>query len=569
MTTTTTTTTPMEAAAGATAAAAPSTTTTTSIEKKPKKTKAPPPSLVIPAKVKPLTKAERRALQEQQRAAKLAAAAAVASGGGGGSAAASTSAATAASGKDSTTTSNSATASIAGAAAAAAAHAPAKEFTTDGSTAASVTLTSKSTKSVLVSHLPLPYSDIDDPVLIFDTGETVTAAAAAADSVLFHLPVPVMELGRAYATGSIRGGHARCRAMLECLALLLDAANPPPPLMSSQSATTTTTTTDVRTLVDALYWKPAFTFWTEHCRPHSIAMGNAYAFCKSAALCVVDTRDVTWERLVPLLQATIWAYIRERLDFAVTAIAELACTKLLQLHVPPPPIGHTNLPHNLHNLNHAPDLVILTYGYSEAVCAVLLQAASTLSAATTTPQRLRVICVDSPPLLEGRKLLNRLLQETSGRDEEAVLECCYIHLAAVSYVLPTVTKVLLGAAALQSDGSVTGRIGTAVVALLAHHQNCPVLVCAETFKISNRSVQLESLAYNELLGRRRHHRHRSSPADVDGPDTKDDLVERLDLLYDLTPAAHVSGIVTELGIVPPSSIAVLLREMNQPTDWKR
>jgi translation initiation factor eIF-2B subunit delta len=561
----------MEAAAGATAA--PST-----IIEKPKKTKAPPPSLVIPAKAKPLTKAERRALQEQQRAAKLAAAAA-SGGGGGGSAATSTSAATtaatAASGKDSTTTSKSATASIGGAAAgAAAAHAPAKEFTTDGSTAASVTLTSKSTKSVLVSHLPLPYSDIDDPVLIFDTGETVTAAAAAADSVLFHLPVPVMELGRAYATGSIRGGHARCRAMLECLALLLDAANPPPPLMSSQSATTTTTTTttDVRTLVDALYWKPAFTFWTEHCRPHSIAMGNAYAFCKSAALCVVDTRDVTWERLVPLLQATIWAYIRERLDFAVTAIAELACTKLLQLHVPPPPppIGHGTVPHNVHSLSHAPDLVILTYGYSEAVCAVLLQAASTLSAATTTtPQRMRVICVDSPPLLEGRKLLNRLLQETSGRDEEAVLECCYIHLAAVSYVLPTVTKVLLGAAALQSDGSVTGRIGTAVVALLAHHQNCPVLVCAETFKISNRSVQLESLAYNELLGRRRHHRHRSSPADVDGPDTKDDLVERLDLLYDLTPAAHVSGIVTELGIVPPSSIAVLLREMNQPTDWKR
>jgi translation initiation factor eIF-2B subunit delta len=128
-------------------------------------------------------------------------------------------------------------------------------------------------------------------------------------------------------------------------------------------------------------------------------MGNAYAL-KSAALCF--DRDVTWERLVPLLQETIWAYIHERLDFAVTAIAEIACTKLLQLPVPNKSYNHLN----------APDLVILTYGYSEAVCAVLLQAASTLRAAAAaaaahghaghSQPRMRVICVDSPPLLEGR-----------------------------------------------------------------------------------------------------------------------------------------------------------------------
>jgi translation initiation factor eIF-2B subunit delta len=30
----------------------------------------------------------------------------------------------------------------------------------------------------------------------------------------------------------------------------------------------------------------------------------------------------------------------------------------------------------------------------------------------------------------------------------------------------------------------------------------------------------------------------------------------------VTPSEFVSGIVTEVGIIPPSSVAVLLREMN-------
>ena len=36
----------------------------------------------------------------------------------------------------------------------------------------------------------------------------------------------------------------------------------------------------------------------------------------------------------------------------------------------------------------------------------------------------------------------------------------------------------------------------------------------------------------------------------------------LNLLYDLTPAEFASGIITEMGMLPPSSVAVLLRETN-------
>ena len=42
----------------------------------------------------------------------------------------------------------------------------------------------------------------------------------------------------------------------------------------------------------------------------------------------------------------------------------------------------------------------------------------------------------------------------------------------------------------------------------------------------------------------------------------------LNLMYDLTPSDFVTGIVTEVGILPPSSVAVLLREMSPESQFK-
>ena len=42
----------------------------------------------------------------------------------------------------------------------------------------------------------------------------------------------------------------------------------------------------------------------------------------------------------------------------------------------------------------------------------------------------------------------------------------------------------------------------------------------------------------------------------------------LNLMYDLTPSDFVTGIVTEVGILPPSSVAVLLREMSPESAFK-
>ena len=39
-------------------------------------------------------------------------------------------------------------------------------------------------------------------------------------------------------------------------------------------------------------------------------------------------------------------------------------------------------------------------------------------------------------------------------------------------------------------------------------------------------------------------------------------------MYDLTPSDFVTGIITEVGILPPSSVAVLLREMSPESQFK-
>eukprot|EP00543_Licmophora_paradoxa_P011942 CAMPEP_0202459324 /NCGR_PEP_ID=MMETSP1360-20130828/34745_1 /ASSEMBLY_ACC=CAM_ASM_000848 /TAXON_ID=515479 /ORGANISM="Licmophora paradoxa, Strain CCMP2313" /LENGTH=241 /DNA_ID=CAMNT_0049080339 /DNA_START=357 /DNA_END=1082 /DNA_ORIENTATION=+ len=238
-------------------------------------------------------------------------------------------------------------------------------------------------------------------------------------------------------------------------------------------------------------------------------MGNAFSFVKQAIFSL--ERDMEWNDMLVVLEDTIVAYIRERIDFAARVIAEKAGEKIVDGDV------------------------VLTYGRSEAIAHLFKEAART--------KDFRVIVVDSKPLLEGKNFVEQL--------RNAGLDCTYILMNALSYVMPEVTKVFLGTASLQSDGSMLSRVGTACVALAAHSKHIPVLVCGETYKITNRT-QLESITNNEM----------GNPQDVmEGAEN----LRVINLLYDLTPATFISGIITEMGILPPSSVAVLLREMN-PTN---
>jgi translation initiation factor eIF-2B subunit delta len=417
----------------------------------------------------------------------------------------------------------------------------------------------------LVSHLP-PYHDPNNvfslvgptlqlsPSVAASVSDSLSSSAAPSTATIsstHNLHPAVLQLGHDYATHAIRGGNARCRAMLHCFrALLLDYQ----PVVDGK--------VDIRQALLHDLFNPAFSFWTHHCRPHSVSMGNAYSFVKHAVASLdrnitamstsVPTGTIaadsnqhdemasSWLATRNVLLDTLEQYERERLEYAGRAIAELAAALLVSSNK-----GITNTKQQ--------GEVFLTFGYSEAVAMVVTQLAKQQRALTSSS--VRFIVVDSRPQFSGKQMLQTLRREG--------MQCSYILLNALSYVLQDVTKVLLGASALMSDGSLLGQIGSGCVALAAHMHRIPVLVCCETYKISNK-LYLESITHNEL----------GSPEELNipvgdhGSDaqtsrfTGDGDLKKLHLKYDLTPAEFVSGIVTELGVVPATSVAVLLREMN-------
>ena len=129
---------------------------------------------------------------------------------------------------------------------------------------------------------------------------------------------------------------------------------------------------------------------------------------------------------------------------------------------------------------------------------------------------------------------------------------------------------------------------------MANSNHIPVLVGCETYKICNR-VHLESITGNELgdaeevactdCARLRPSNMWSDvmKSSCDGDEEKTEKsnegdvlsnwkdqpnLKLLNLMYDLTPSDFVTGIVTEVGILPPSSVAVLLREMSPESQFK-
>jgi translation initiation factor 2B subunit (eIF-2B alpha/beta/delta family) len=176
-----------------------------------------------------------------------------------------------------------------------------------------------------------------------------------------------------------------------------------------------------------------------------------------------------------------------------------------------------------------------------------------------------------------------------------------------------VTRVLLGASSLLSNGAMLGPAGTAMVAALAKARQIPVIVAAESYKFSEK-VQLDSIVYNELgqtseiavmatpaagtegdsgagpvpqAQRQPGYRGSAPPltasgAEQSGPGADADPIALpstwragegvsnaplpfnvVNLRYDLTPIGNISVVATETGLTPPTSIPVLMREMVQ------
>lgn len=328
---------------------------------------------------------------------------------------------------------------------------------------------------------------------------------------LDHIHPSVYKVGLQYLSGNITGGNARCIAMLLAFReAIKDYSTPPEKVL-------------VRDLTAKIGNYVSFLI---ECRPLSISMGNAIKFLKSRIAKLPHTLSESEAKSI--LQSDIDRFINEKILLAEKVIVRHAVEKIRNGDV------------------------LLTYGWSSVVEMLLLYAHE-------SNKQFRVVVVDSRPKLEGKALLHRLLSKG--------LNCTYTHINAVSYIMHEVTRVFLGASSVLSNGTVYSRVGTACVAMVAHAFHVPVLICCEAYKFHER-VQLDSICSNELgdpdvisvvPGRK----------DLDHLDNwaENENLQLLNLTYDATPSDYVSVIVTDYGLLPPTSVPVIVREYRREQLW--
>ncbi|KAJ4499972.1 hypothetical protein C8R41DRAFT_812758 [Lentinula lateritia] len=250
-------------------------------------------------------------------------------------------------------------------------------------------------------------------------------------------------------------------------------------------------------------------------RPMSVTMGNAIRQLKleisgsDIDLPEQDAKDALCHK--------IDEYIRDRIIIADEVIEDLAVKKIKDGDV------------------------VLTYARSSLVEKILLRAHS-------LDKRFSVIVIDSRPLLEGKTLLHSLASTVPP------LPCTYALLPALPSLIIDADIVLLGAHSLHANGSVYSRAGTAMVAMLAKEHSVPVMLCCETYKFSD-TVMLDGFGKNELAPTK------FSP---EVPKSNSNL-EALNPLYDSTPASCITAVVTEVGLIPPTSISSIPLALGRTT----
>lgn len=347
----------------------------------------------------------------------------------------------------------------------------------------------------------------------------------------------VLRLAENYSNFTIIGSMSRCKAMLEAFKVAIEEYQTPENITFGRSLTT--------------YLNHQIDF-LKNSRPLSVTMGNAIRWLKQEiSLVSIDTKELEAKQHII---DKIDLFINEKMEYAGVGIVK-------------------------HAVNHITEnSTLLTFGHSQ-VLERLFEALA--------DKNITVIIVDSRPLFEGKKLLTALIDKG--------IHCKYYLISALSNVLAEtkIDCVFLGAHAMLSNGRLSSRVGTAMIAMMARKKNIPVLVCCEYIKFSEK-IQLDSVTQNELgdcdvlmtisneppkkknfaleklLAEKKVEKKKGEAKEARVSDTnesplkkelgKSEYLKVLNIMYDLTPPQYINKVITELGVLPPSSVPVILRE---------
>ncbi|GBN13058.1 Translation initiation factor eIF-2B subunit delta [Araneus ventricosus] len=312
----------------------------------------------------------------------------------------------------------------------------------------------------------------------------------------------IIELGEHFNKGTICGSNARCVGFLGAFREVIKDYEKP-----SNKEFSRDLESKLKTYLNFL----------NNCRPLSVSITNAVRFLQHQINRI--PKDSSEEEAKQKLHNSINNFVKEEILLAKEAICMSATAKIVD--------GDN----------------IVVYAYSSIVKDVLCKAHD-------QNKSFHVTVIDSGPKFEGLQMLHLLSKHG--------LQCAYKSIDSVCSVMKKASKVFIGAHALLLNGYVMSRLGCKQLALVASSYSVPVLVCCETYKFCDRSLS-DSFVHNEL----------GKPEDLiktclNKSESLEDWqslpsFQTCNILYDVTPSDLISVIITEKGLLPCSSVPVVLR----------
>lgn len=170
-------------------------------------------------------------------------------------------------------------------------------------------------------------------------------------------------------------------------------------------------------------------------------------------------------------------------------------------------------------------------------------AISIISAAHKDGKNINVIATESRPRWQGHLTIKQL--------DETGIKTSLIVDSAVRYFMKEVDLVIMGADAVTANGSVINKIGTSQLALFAHEARKNVIIAAETYKFSPRSLLGELIEIEERS---------SSEVIADEKLREFSNVSVRNPAFDITPREYIDLICTEVGAIPPEMAYIIIKE---------
>jgi ribose 1,5-bisphosphate isomerase len=174
--------------------------------------------------------------------------------------------------------------------------------------------------------------------------------------------------------------------------------------------------------------------------------------------------------------------------------------------------------------------IILTHCHSSTVTNLLKRA-------KYEGKVFEVICTETRPVLQGQITAKEML--------DLGVKTTFIVDSAARFFMNTVDLVLVGADAITSEGNVINKIGTSMVALIAHEARTPLYVVTELLKFDPATVLGD---YEKIEERSPSEIWKNAPAElaIRNP------------AFDVTRRDFIHGIICEDGMISPHSITEVM-----------